>query len=257
MTMKIHPVAEMFPLMDKDGKDFIDLVDSIREDGLQEPLVMDGDVLIDGRNRLAACRVAKIEPRFVQFSEVSKSDIGIPQWIWAKNFSRRQMTDDQKAAVATSYHAWQVENLKAQAKAEAQFKKGAPTPNPNGRRGKQVATDSEPPVVRRDSKAKNAASTAGTIAALAGVSHYAVIKALKIRKAIDDGRLPQSVGDAVDAGKISASEAIEKIEPKAKKEPPKKLSLRERVRKALASLLKKFEESECSKVKEIIIAELA
>ena len=58
----IHPVADMFPMLDKEDMD--NLVEDIKENGLQKPLILgehEGKkVLVDGRNRREACKKAKI-----------------------------------------------------------------------------------------------------------------------------------------------------------------------------------------------------
>ena len=61
--MKIHLRAEMFPMMPEE--ELAELAEDIRENGLIHPIMLDTDgQVIDGRNRLAACKLAKVEPRF-------------------------------------------------------------------------------------------------------------------------------------------------------------------------------------------------
>ena len=61
-THKAHPAAELFPLMDK--AELKELAADIKKNGLIAGIVRDKDgVILDGRNRLAACRVAGVEPR--------------------------------------------------------------------------------------------------------------------------------------------------------------------------------------------------
>jgi hypothetical protein len=65
-NIKVHPLADMLPMLPDDK--FTDLVASIKKNGLFYEIVL-GDVdgvemLLDGRNRLKACKVAEIEPRF-------------------------------------------------------------------------------------------------------------------------------------------------------------------------------------------------
>jgi ParB-like chromosome segregation protein Spo0J len=60
--MESHEYANLFPLM----SDAVtaDLVASIKEIGLEHPIVtLDGKIL-DGRNRYAACLVAGVTPAF-------------------------------------------------------------------------------------------------------------------------------------------------------------------------------------------------
>jgi ParB-like chromosome segregation protein Spo0J len=57
----VHPLADLFPMMEPD--DLAALADDIKANGLQQPIVVDdAGVLIDGRNRLAACKRAGVEP---------------------------------------------------------------------------------------------------------------------------------------------------------------------------------------------------
>jgi hypothetical protein len=61
---RVHPGLALIPLM-KEGE-MQGLVASIKANGLRDPIVLDGEVLIDGRCRLLACRSAGVEPRFKQ-----------------------------------------------------------------------------------------------------------------------------------------------------------------------------------------------
>ena len=42
------------------GREFDELVEDVRVNGLREPVVVRGDQLIDGRNRVRACTVAGV-----------------------------------------------------------------------------------------------------------------------------------------------------------------------------------------------------
>jgi hypothetical protein len=52
-VLEFHPLANIFPLIE--GKDFADLVDDIRLNGLHEPIVLYRGQILDGRNRYCAC----------------------------------------------------------------------------------------------------------------------------------------------------------------------------------------------------------
>lgn len=60
-----HPLANLFPLIE--GDPFADLVDDIEERGLEDPIVLHQGMILDGRNRFRACRLACVEPRFTIF----------------------------------------------------------------------------------------------------------------------------------------------------------------------------------------------
>ncbi|PBC83998.1 MULTISPECIES: ParB N-terminal domain-containing protein [unclassified Streptomyces] len=62
-TLKIHPAADIFPMLSQD--ELLDLAESIKAEGQHHPIVLDADgAVLDGRNRLAACKLAGVDPRF-------------------------------------------------------------------------------------------------------------------------------------------------------------------------------------------------
>jgi hypothetical protein len=91
--LKPYPFAEMFPRMQ--GKDFDDLVTSIKEDGQEEPIVTYDGSILDGRNRYAACIEAKVEPKFNEYE--GNDPLG---YVLRKNLHRRQLQISQRAMVA-------------------------------------------------------------------------------------------------------------------------------------------------------------
>jgi hypothetical protein len=54
--MTVHPVADLFPMME--GDDFTEMVADIKANGLHEPIWRAGTTTLDGRNRLRACEEA-------------------------------------------------------------------------------------------------------------------------------------------------------------------------------------------------------
>jgi N6-adenosine-specific RNA methylase IME4 len=89
-----HPAADAFPLLE--GPPFIALVDSIRADGLIEPISVDGSgVILDGRNRARACLELGIEP------ETNVIELADPTaFIVARNLTRRHLSVSERAIVA-------------------------------------------------------------------------------------------------------------------------------------------------------------
>ncbi|GAA2138013.1 hypothetical protein GCM10009760_18970 [Kitasatospora kazusensis] len=72
-----------------------DLAQSIKTSGLLMPIVLDPDgVLLDGRNRLAACELAGVEPRFATYTGTDQR-----AYIWLSNVRRRHVTEGQRAMV--------------------------------------------------------------------------------------------------------------------------------------------------------------
>lgn len=91
--MKSHKLAKLFPEIT--GADFKALVLDIKTNGLRQKITMlDGDIL-DGANRYRACVAADVEP----LTEEYKGDDPLA-FVISQNLSRRQLTDDQRAAIA-------------------------------------------------------------------------------------------------------------------------------------------------------------
>jgi ParB-like chromosome segregation protein Spo0J len=88
---KVHQVAEMFPLMPDDELD--ELAADIKENGLNQPITLDSEgALIDGRNRLEACRQAGVKPTFRTLN--GQDPIA---FIISSNVRRRHLSKGQQA----------------------------------------------------------------------------------------------------------------------------------------------------------------
>jgi ParB-like chromosome segregation protein Spo0J len=96
--LKIHPAAEVFPMLDQD--ELQALADDIKQNGLLHPIVLDADdLVVDGRNRLAACKIAGVEPEFDRLNGADPI-----AFILSMNIARRHMNAGQRAvAVAKIY----------------------------------------------------------------------------------------------------------------------------------------------------------
>jgi 16S rRNA G966 N2-methylase RsmD len=91
--LKVHPAAEIFPMLS--DIEIRDLAKDISERGLQNHIVTYEGKLLDGRNRLAACILAGIEPKSVEYG--GDSPVG---FVISANLRRRQLDPSQRAAVA-------------------------------------------------------------------------------------------------------------------------------------------------------------
>lgn len=95
--MNVHPVADLFPMLADD--ELKELAADIKQRGLLHPIVLDGPEddgwLLDGRNRLAACELAGVEPTFTRYD--GSDPVG---YILAANINRRHLTKGQQAMVA-------------------------------------------------------------------------------------------------------------------------------------------------------------
>lgn len=89
-TGEIHPLASDYPMLGAD--ELADLAQSIKDQGQLDPITLSPDgMLLDGRNRLAACDLAGVEPKFETYD-------GDPvAFIVGKNANRRQLSAGQRA----------------------------------------------------------------------------------------------------------------------------------------------------------------
>ena len=97
---RIHPLAAMFPPMS--GDEFAAIVADIRANGLIEPVILHGGMILDGCHRLRACLELDIKPEYQEWNGAG----GTPfQYVWSRNWSRRHLTTSQRAVIALSAEA--------------------------------------------------------------------------------------------------------------------------------------------------------
>jgi ParB-like chromosome segregation protein Spo0J len=100
LELEVHPLADIFPMLGED--ELADLAADIEANGQQVPIMLDaaGKLIVDGRNRLAACKIAGVEPWFDQLKEGEEP----AAFIVSANLQRRHMTAGQRAmALAMIY----------------------------------------------------------------------------------------------------------------------------------------------------------
>ena len=91
--MKFHEIADLFPLID--GDEFQLLCDDIKKEGLNHPVILLDDEILDGRNRYRACVKVGIEPKYEKF----EGDDPLA-FVLSENLHRRHLTASQRAALA-------------------------------------------------------------------------------------------------------------------------------------------------------------
>ena len=92
--MKVHPVGDLFPLLEGDA--FDELVEDIREQGLLEKIwVTPEHKILDGRNRYRACKKAGVEPK----TRVCRRTDYV-EFVVSLNLKRRHLNESQRAMVA-------------------------------------------------------------------------------------------------------------------------------------------------------------
>ena len=125
-----HPASEIFPMMGE--SELADLAKDIRENGLLEPVVLFENLVIDGRNRMAACRLAGVQPQFITENIASPT-----QYVVSKNLHRRHLTLGQRAAIGVAM----LPLLQAEAKARQEESRVKPGEYP----GHKVVVSLPPP----------------------------------------------------------------------------------------------------------------
>lgn len=133
MSFQVHPYADSFPMLGKEELE--SMADSIKASGQLQPIIVrkSDNLLIDGRNRLAACEIAKVKPR-IEFWDLDEEST--LHHIASANVDRRHLTTSQRAAFAAEY----AERLKAIL--EAQPKPEAPEPG-KGKKGRKASAKGE------------------------------------------------------------------------------------------------------------------
>lgn len=82
-------------------QEFTDLVNSIKQDGLIEPIVVWQGKIVDGRHRHLACKEARVQPEY-EYLPDDWSLEKVKNRVVALNVLRRHLTTGQRALVAAS-----------------------------------------------------------------------------------------------------------------------------------------------------------
>lgn len=91
--MAHHPIADLFPMLAED--ELTELAADIAERGLLQPIVLDTEGrILDGRNRVAACELAGVEPQFTTYDGDDPDGYAL-----AVNIARRHLTKGQQAMI--------------------------------------------------------------------------------------------------------------------------------------------------------------
>jgi N6-adenosine-specific RNA methylase IME4 len=116
--LPVHPAAKLFPLIE--GDEFAALASDIQKHGLQHPIVLvrdkeHGVCVLDGRNRLRACKKAGVTPTHEWYGK--DDPVG---YVVSTNIARRHLTPSQLARLGAD-----VEELYAKEAAQKQRQEGA------------------------------------------------------------------------------------------------------------------------------------
>jgi hypothetical protein len=92
-----HPFADTFPMME--GAALDGLAEDISASGLRMPIVLLGELILDGRNRYRACELADVAPRFTQYKGATDR-LALVRYIVSVNLARRDLDPGQRALCA-------------------------------------------------------------------------------------------------------------------------------------------------------------
>lgn len=201
---KVHPLAAALPMVA--ANELQELADNLKENGQRIKGVVKDDLLIDGRNRQAACKIADIPFEVEQWDE-KKHGKSVAAYITSINVNRRHLTAAQKATFAADAIPFFQEEAKERQKQ-----------SPG--RGNTGAT--------LNAESKGAASDIA--AKEAGVSGKSVRNAARLKK--ED---PKAFKE-VKAGKKSLNSAVSKLEKKAPKVAAPKPNLQAKFETACKSI---------------------
>jgi len=171
--MKIHPAANIFPLLEGDA--YQALVADIRDHGLREAIWRDPSKrILDGRNRLNACKKAGVKPRFQTY----EGDDAV-SFVISLNLHRRHLNESQRSMAAARLANLGEGRPKKTASIEAVSQKVAAglvnVSRPSVQRAKKVLTNCDKKLV---AAVDSGEVTVADAAAIAHRDHPAQIKAL-------------------------------------------------------------------------------
>lgn len=191
-VLPVHPAAELFPMLGP--AEMRSLSQNIKSNGLRRPVVLFEGQVLDGRNRLAACEWAGVEPRFEEFTGDDPW-----QYAWDLNAERRHLEPMQRAALAVKFAQssadWKREQAKR--KTEADRSRGETQKDVPKAEAKERAASTE---ARRSPPTERKAAAA--IADRAHVSRSSIERAMELQR-----RAPEAF-EAVCRGEMPGRKAL-------------------------------------------------
>jgi len=222
---RVHPAASIMP--DMIDEQFTNLVESIAEHGLGEPIELKDDLLVEGRHRLRAIVKLRERGTAVQIRTAPWQplpDETVAEYVKRKNCDRRHMTDSARLQCAAELLLMADKERAATGCANGRIQPGE-VKNPNGlnqhsprEASLDGETDSTPPSDHRfRNKSKTERSAAGRLAKEEGQTIYKARQALAVQNL---GR-PDEI-KAVKSGKKTQPQVLTDIAARTGKQAAKK-----------------------------------
>lgn len=184
--LEAHPYANDYPMMSED--EHKQLVESIKNKGQQDLIVIYEGKILDGRNRYKACREIGIAPKLKGY--IGSDPLG---YVTTKNLHRRHLTDSQRAEIALKI----AERLTD----EENKKNAAEKPEPKPSETKKTKPNASPANIKK-------------AAAKMSISPQTVDKIKKIKE-----KAPEKI-DEIKSGKKTINKVFEEIKKAEVKEKP-------------------------------------
>jgi len=187
MTREFHEAANIFPMLPDD--ELQSLAEDIKTNGLQVPIELLDDKIIDGRNRYRACQIVGVTPKMVKV--YTEDPIA---YVMTVNLHRRHLTPSQRAMAAA----------RAREKYDQQAK---------DRQEATQITGGKPPVVEtlpppgREAENRDFGKSRDQAGKIACVSGRTVDKASKVL-----AEAPAETVKAVTDGKMTVTAAVRGLE---------------------------------------------
>lgn len=200
--MKHHQAASLFPMLE--GEALQALADDICANGQVEPAVIFEDMLLDGRNREAACKLVGV-PLKSRTIDVCPSPTA---YVLSQNLHRRHLNVAQKAFVASAAVPMFAEEAKARERAGA--KTSAQRPRDSSGRLKPGSPKSGQPGRRQPEAVEQAAKAVGAGREATRTAVQIAEAAPEIRAAVMAGHVT-TVADAARLAKLSEEQRPEAL----------------------------------------------
>ena len=199
-----HPLSCAFPAMQAD--EFQELVNSISNIGVQNPITLYEGMVVDGWHRYLAASDYGIDCPSVELGDVDPRDFVI-----AQNKARRTLSASQRAAAVTAVYQWFAPNI-GRPRGELSSPLGDKTAGNKFVLGAALAKTSAD---SRSAPGADLEKTTKELAAIAGVGTRTIERAKEVQSSAIG-----AVKDAVKTGEISvkAAAAIAKLPAKEQEE---------------------------------------
>lgn len=97
--MNLHSLCTIFPKLDQSA--FEALRNDIQNNGLRNPIIVKNGEILDGQNRLQACKDLGITPKYQEYEGDD-----LVEFVLAQNLHRRHLTAGQSATIVSLAQDW-------------------------------------------------------------------------------------------------------------------------------------------------------